>query len=725
MQIQKLHQHFLSISIAFALAAYASGADAQVFNEVSVEKQEDAKAQITIQLNTKLQFKSSVVASSNDVVTIFFDITGVDDLSRAIIEESKKTKKSESVPAFTVRFSRQAGQPTERRIDINFAKPVRVLKIGPGSDDQTLTLVLQTEVATVQPNPADSQSTTPSQASLPPLNSLGVPAVSTTDQQQISLLATAKASIERKDYESAVSELNQLLNMPLGAASQDAQELVGFVREKLGENKRALVEYELYLKLYPSGDGAERVKARIGSLAVESTTVSSTGTRERKPVTTSWGGISQYYYGGNSKIRDEFTIVTPATGATEIDIQNLSTTDQSSIVTDINYNVRHRTANWDSRFTFRDTYRESFLDTQPNRNRLSTAYVDLKNEKLHFGTRLGRQVAASGGVLGRFDGAILNYGFGSAKIRYGFEGGQLVEEGLGGSKRFAGLTIDADNIIKNVGMEFFLIQQNASGDTDRRAVGGEFRYFDDKRSVFSLFDYDILFNELNIASVQGNWSFNKSATLNFLYDYRRSPSLQMTNALLGQPETTLSQLAFTLTQDQIKAQALGLTPVSKVASIGATFMVSPRWQVGGDFRLSSVSGTTATATLPASPATGQVKTFSMQAIGTGLFIPSGVLVFNTSYLTSPAYDAILFGVSSRFKAGDKWILEPGIKYYSQDNAIGSTSKRLSPVGRVTYQFGEHIAFEGEINMEKTRTAAPLVNGSATSLFYYIGYRYDF
>ena len=120
---------------------------------------------------------------------------------------------------------------------------------------------------------------------------------------------------------------------------------------------------------------------------------------------------------------------------------------------------------------------------------------------------------------------------------------------------------------------------------------------------------------------------------------------------------------------------------------------------------SSVSGTTATATLPASPATGQVKTFSMQAIGTGLFIPSGVLVFNTSYLTSPAYDAILFGVSSRFKAGDKWILEPGIKYYSQDNAIGSTSKRLSPVGRVTYQFGEHIAFEGEINMEKTRTAS--------------------
>ena len=202
-------------------------------------------------------------------------------------------------------------------------------------------------------------------------------------------------------------------------------------------------------------------------------------------------------------------------------------------------------------------------------------------------------------------------------------------------------------------------------------------------------------------------------------------SLQMSNALLGETETSLSELQLTMTKDEIEAQALGLTPVSKVAMLGGTVTVSPKWQVSADYRLSSVSGTIATANLPASPDTGQVKTVSAHAIGTGLFSPSSVLVFNTSYLTSEAYDAWLFGVNSRFRVGQNWIIEPGIKYYRQDNAVGSFSKRLTPVGRFTYQLRQNIAFEAEVNLEKTRTEALNTTGDAVSLFYYVGYRYDF
>jgi tetratricopeptide (TPR) repeat protein len=729
MQNSKQRRNAIAASILIALAAYGGSASAQVFNDVSVKQKQDATVTVTIEFNSKVRFKQSVVAPSNLVATVFFDITGADTLSPGVVEESRKWSNSLLVPEFTTRYSKQSGQPTERRLDVSFASPVEILQISPGLDDQSIVLTLSAASiraaqpdagATARPSSRGSLAVT-----LPPSPALSAAATSDDEKSRQNMLISARNAAESRDFDRAIADLNRLLNLPPGFATQDAQELIGYVREMIGDNKRALAEYELYLKLYPDGDGAKRISTRIAAMGAAGSDPASGETAERKPTMTMWGGVSQYYYGGNSKIRDEFTIITPATGATEIDVQNISTVDQSALVTDVNYNIRYRTADWDNRFTFRDTFRYSFLDTQASRNRLSSAYVDLRNEKMHFGTRLGRQVAASGGVLGRFDGGIFTYGFGSSRFRAGLGAGQLVEPGLGGDKRFIGMTFDAENVIENLGIEMFAIQQNADGETDRRAVGGEIRYFDPKFSVFSLFDYDILFSELNIASVQGNWNISPKASMNFLYDYRRSPSLQMSNALLGETETSLSELQLTMTKEEIEAQALGLTPVSKVAMLGGAYTVSPKWQLSADYRLSSVSGTIATANLPASPDTGQVKTISAHAIGTGLFTPSGVLVFNTSYLTSAAYDAWLFGITSRFRVGPNWIIEPGLKYYRQDNAIGSVSKRLTPVGRLTYQLREHIALEAEVNLEKTKTTAALNNEDATSLFYYIGYRYDF
>jgi hypothetical protein len=271
----------------------------------------------------------------------------------------------------------------------------------------------------------------------------------------------------------------------------------------------------------------------------------------------------------------------------------------------------------------------------------------------------------------------------------------------------------------------FAIQQKADGGTDRRAIGGELHYFDSKNAVFSLVDYDILFDKLNILSVQGSSTFTNGASVNFLYDYRRSPTLLMTNALQGQPQTTLAQLQLTMTDSEIMAQAIGLTPISRVALLGGTYPVSKKWQLAADFRISSVSGTIATPYLAASPASGQVKSFSAQAIGTGIVLPSGVLIFNSAYLTSPSYNAWLVGVSSRFQAWNHWTFEPGIKYYNQDAALGTTTKRWLPSGRLTYQLGNHMALEAEMNVEMTRTVASASNASTTSLFYYVGYRYDF
>lgn len=713
------------LSAAIAIAVFSPSAMAQIFEDLSVTQQEAGTTKVTVQFNATVRFKRAVVSSTNDLVTIYFEIASLTSDGRSVFEESRKWDGSDLSPAFQMRYFSEANQPKEKRLEISFASPVQGVKVGPGSDEQSFVLTMNSPaVAATKPKGRTERGAPP--AGMPPATVVTTP-LSESDQVQAQILAAARDAAQREDYETAIAELNKLLNMPPGAFSQDAQELIGYARERLKETARAQAEYELYLKLYPDSPGAARVKARLAVLSVFETEQAATPDkpRVRKPVTSSWGGISQYYYGGKSKIRDEFTTTDPISGATQIDTQSLSSTDQSSIVTDVNYNLRHRQGAWDTRVTLRDTFRQSFIQDQPSRNRLSSAYVDLKHETTRFATRIGRQTATSGGVLGRFDGAVASIGLGSDKVRSGVEVGQLIEPGLGGDKRFYGATMDADHIFDKIGLGFFGIQQDASGDLDRRAVGGEFRYFADNRSVFGLVDYDVFFSKLNVASVQGNFGWGRRFSVNFLYDYRRSPSLQMTNALLGQPETSLQQLSQTLTQEQIKQQAIGLTPVARSSSLGVSLTLSPKWQMSADYRLSSVSGTIATATLPASDPTGDIKTLSAQVIGTGIFSPSDVFIVNTNYLTSRAYDAWLVGLSTRMKVGESWVLEPGIKYYLQDNAAGSVSRRLSPVGRFAYRRTEHLSFEGEFNLERTRTEASTTSEDLLSLFYYLGYRYDF
>lgn len=713
-----------ALSLALILAGAAPAAMAQVFDDVAVTASQDT-TEVAIRFSANVRFKRAVVSSGSDLITIYFELTGSNSDGRSVFEESRAWSDSDLSPPFQMRYFSEANQPTEKRLEVSFRAPVKGLQAGPGADEQSFLLSFRKPPGATGRPPRSGPPV--ASAPLPPATPVSG-TLSASDQAQADIIRTARDAASRGDYESAVAELNRLLNLPPGLFTQEAQELIGFAREQLGEKDRARAEYELYLKLYPDGPGADRVKARMAVLAAApagSATAGTGGPRARKPVTTQWGGVSQYYYGGKSKIRDEFTTTDPVTGATQIDSQSLSSTDQSAIVTDLNYNLRHRAGAWDTRVTLRDTYRHSFIQDQPARNRLSSAYVDLRHETSRFATRFGRQTAASGGVLGRFDGAVASVGLGTDKLRAGIEAGRLVEPGLGGDKRFYGATLDADRIHDTLGIGVFGIQQDAGSDVDRRAVGAEFRYFAANRSVFGLVDYDVMFDKLNIGSVQGNFGWGGKFAVNFLYDYRRAPTLQLSNALLGQSQTTVAQLGQTMTRDQIMRQAIGLTPIARASSLGVTMTFSPKWQAAADYRISSVTGTIATPTLPASDATGNIRTLSGQVIGTGVFMPSDVFVLNTSYLTSRAYDAWLFGLSTRLKFGDAWIIEPGLKYYVQNNSSGSTSRRLSPVGRFAYHRTEHLTFEAEFNLERTRTEAQASNEDLLSLFYYAGYRYDF
>ncbi|MBI3774412.1 MAG: hypothetical protein HY273_02460, partial [Gammaproteobacteria bacterium] len=80
------------------------------------------------------------------------------------------------------------------------------------------------------------------------------------------LIDAALGAMENRDYNRAIFYLMQLLQFPTHKHSQLAKELVGLARERRGDLDRAALEYQEYLRLYPEGESAERVKQRLAAV---------------------------------------------------------------------------------------------------------------------------------------------------------------------------------------------------------------------------------------------------------------------------------------------------------------------------------------------------------------------------------------------------------------------------------------------------------------------------
>src|SRR3546814_11062073 len=84
--------------------------------------------------------------------------------------------------------------------------------------------------------------------------------------------------------------------------------------------------------------------------------------------------------------------------------------------------------------------------------------------------------------------------------RVGAFGGTPAEPTLGSRKTFYGLTLDNDKLLDGLGFGVYAVEQRTEGLVDRRALGNEIRYFSQRLSLFTLFDYDVYFDRVNIAS---------------------------------------------------------------------------------------------------------------------------------------------------------------------------------------------------------------------------------
>ena len=701
--MQRRIRLFKILVVALLLGGVAiKSAQAHVIDRIDINHVGD-EAEIRIQFDVRIQYQREA-SLKNGEIHVFIQLLEADPDSAILIPEAKDSPTTDITPHFTVAYP-----GLDSSLIIKFDKEVSY-RVRPGNDGRSISIFIPVLKPKIEPQ----------LAAMPQVITSGE-----VEQKAKQLFDSASSALKRGDAAMAVETFNQLLNLPPNQQSQAAQELIGEAREKNGEYDKARVEYELYLKLYPDAPDVKQVKARLAKLPAEAyakvipqTVRRQTG--EGKMMV--YGGFSQNYYNG------VFHTNTATANGSAIILDSLSGTDQSTLISSLDLTGRKLTENSDTRIVVRDDYTANFLMNSNNYNRLSSFYVEQSARDRSSLYRVGRQMGTAGGVLGRFDGAWLGHSLNSTWRVNGVLGTPVNLYNTDAERKtFAGLSVDLTRLPGQWSSSGYYIEERVGSVMDRQAIGMEAHYFDTKRNYNGLLDYDRMFKAVNIAMFQGNWMNQAGDNYTLLADHRKSPSMEITNALLGQ--TTQSIAAALLqpgvTKESLIGDAKALTPTANLLMVGMTHPYSSRLRLGGDFRINNISGTNATSTMPATPGTGNMYIYTAQAIGNSLLLENDLGVASASYINAQTYkgQSLAFTQSETFR--QRWRLDISLQLYNQKDNLDVRMTRVTPSLKLSYRMNESMSFDSEGGIESTHNSSTIKDEKIRRYYIYIGYRWNF
>lgn len=540
-----------------------------------------------------------------------------------------------------------------------------------------------------------------------------------TAEKKKDLLNAGKEAMLVEDYRRAVQIYTRLIETGEAETSQQALEYLGLARERNNQLAHAKAEYEKYLTLYPSGEGAERVKQRLAGVLTARATpkakLRQAKTQEGKSQTWQneiYGSFSQFYDRDESYTNNEDAIV-----------------DRSSLSTDLDLNARFRSENYDIRTSFSGGYENDFLDDDNSDKRVSSMYVDVLAHKLNLSTRVGRQSRSSGGVLGRFDGALIRWQA-FEKIGINLVGGYPVSSSsdteIDNARPLYGISFDLGTYADHWDFNTFYISQDVDGIVDREAIGGEVRFFHPNFSFFSLVDYDISYDQMNTFLFNGNWSMTKKTTINFSTDIRQSPILTTSNALQSQTAATIDELLQSFTETEIRQLALDRTASSRSYTLGITHSFNTKLQVSADATMAKISGTPSSGGVTGYDGTGYDYFYSLQFIGNSLIKEGDIAIIGLRYSdtsTSRTYSANIntrYPITRNLRINPRFLID-----YRTTKENDNEQLKLRPLVRLEYRWKRYYNFEIEGGLEFSNDKTSTTTDDRRGYFLTVGYRIDF
>ncbi|HXA36636.1 MAG TPA: SPOR domain-containing protein [Steroidobacteraceae bacterium] len=507
------------------------------------------------------------------------------------------------------------------------------------------------------------------------------------DDQRAQILRDARTALEKHKYPEAVDLLNRLLRQPEYPERRDAQELMGLVRERAGQLAQAKAEYQEYLRRYPDGAGAARVRGRLQTLAAASLAPKTTGefgAAESNRWTMAGSAAVSYQYGRDQTVSGGTTTTT-------------NTLSSALFYGDLL--LRDRGERYDFTARVNGGYTENLGASfgGGSQDRINAAYVEVTDKSFGLTGRFGRQSLASQGIIGLFDGLFVGYQV-NPKLAVSGAAGLPAYTGysaVSSHERFGTVAAEFDPFHQAWVFDAYFFDQTNEGQTDRRSIGLQTRYSVSGRTAVLLVDYDIAFQQINSATLIGNSKVGQNWVLSFDADHRRSPLLQLNNALIGQSALDLNSLQAEsmppLTPSQIRQLALDRTATSNTFVVSASRPFGERWQFMADLGGFQLSGTPSSpaiggvSAVSATQSTGLDKNISLQMAGSSLLQANDLHIFSARYDNSPQARSTTLSWDARFVVHGNWRLGPRLSVEElNDPTLGGKQRLYLPQVRTDW-----------------------------------------
>lgn len=559
---------------------------------------------------------------------------------------------------------------------------------------------------------------------------VATPTVPTASDDPLdALLEEARQAMTKKDFDRAIALYTKISEHRDAPQAREALEFLGVARERKRQLAHAKAAYEDYLVRYPKGDGSDRVRQRLLALLALNQAPQSSRVATAKNQPEGWqyfGSFSQYYRHADLTVKrsgdPRFT-------------QTESLTAASALISRVDLNARLRSEDWDMRARFGGGYLADFLqreNTVSSYSMLSDAYVDMRQRSSDISARIGRQYSSTGGVLGRFNGAVVGMPVGSiyrlnvvAGVPVDLTRNMTVDDT---NRYFYGANVDIAPKGSRWQYNVFALQQQIDSLVDRRDIGSEVRYYGEGKSLFVRGDYDTSFSEIGSAMLIGNWNATPSTTLNLSLDYRYNPLLSTRNALIGQIGiTSITDLKKVFSEKEIHQLAMDRSQRSHYSTLSVTQQLGHDLQFYGSVSQFYYADMPASGGVPELPGSGNEYDYDAELIASNLWLENDSTTFGVRYYDGTTISRTAVGVDARYLIKNKFRINPRLWIEQRKNQQdGSLQWVYRPALRLEYSWTPHLHVDFEMSTDLSKQDIPSAGSEdITGNYAELGYWYDF
>lgn len=538
-------------------------------------------------------------------------------------------------------------------------------------------------------------------------------------------MAEARAAMLAGAYSQAASLYAQLARSPGYARRLEAREFLGLAHERLGQLPEARMAYGAYLSESPAGGDAERVRQRLAGLVTEVDVPARTALDSGESSGRLWdvsGGLSQYVR------NDRYQLL-----ASQPEVVS-----QSAVLSHVDLSARRNGSRFDFQSRINALHVYDLLDNARSggdQALVSSAYVGIVDTERDWGARVGRQSLFKSGVLGRFDGAHVNYRW-RPDIVFNVVAGFPVESphnAFSDRREFVGLSVDLDQIIGRWDISVFSLLQQVDGIADREAIGGEAHYRSERWNVVTALDLDLAYGVANSALFGANWRATDKLTFNARVDMQTAPFLTTLNAIIGQPVLTVEELLSSYSESQIRRLARDRTAQARTGSLGLSWPVFDRFQMNADVTYTEYDATLASGGVEAEPASDPQLYFLLNFIGSSVFKEGDTAIFELRHNQTRTAETLGFIFDFRLPFGPRLRINPRLALSTRDYWVDRSSQWFAEyMLRFLVRIRGRHRFEAEVGgLWSDRTFPVALDGSSlpveqsSARFINLGYWWEF